>query len=78
MDLLRAIEEGDIIQFVTKVDNSSQGQNIQHVTLKVTEVNGLYIRGVNALRTLNSDDGVVFRTYRIANIVRDTVWKMIA
>ena len=75
---LDSIQEGDIIQFVTRVNSSSENQPIQNVMLKVTEITGTKITGVNALRTLNSNDGVVFRSYHRSNIVGGTVWKMIA
>lgn len=76
--LLPDVRVGDVIQFVTRVDNSSQGQSIQNVMLKVSEISNTHVRGVNALRTLNSDDGKVFRTYRLSNLVEDTVWKLMA
>lgn len=76
---LSNINAGDVIQFVVRVQNSGAGQPIQNVILKVTEVAATYIRGINALRTLENDVGEhAFRTYRIDNIVQDTVWKKVA
>lgn len=75
---LSTIRAGDIIQFVVRVNHSGVGQPIQNVILKVTEITSTYIRGVNALRTLDSEAGThAFRTYRIENIVQDTLWKKV-
>lgn len=76
--LLPQITVGDIIQFVVRVENSGQNQPIQNVMLKVSEITNTHIRGVNAIRTLNSDEGKIYRTYRLTNIVQGTVWKMLA
>jgi hypothetical protein len=76
---LSDISVGDTVQFITKVDNSNHGQDIQQVILKVTEVTDTLIRGVNALRALNTDDtDRNFRSYKISNIARETVWKLVA
>ena len=71
---LSSIRVDDIVQFVVRVENSGVGQNIQHVVLKVTEVNDNYIRGLNAIRTLENSD-LSWRTYSISNIIQDTFWK---
>ncbi len=73
MDLSN-INIGDIVQFVVRVENSSTGQDIQHVYLKVTEVNANYIRGLNAIRTLENSD-LSYRTYNVNKIIQDTLWK---
>lgn len=76
---LSSISNGDTVQFITKVDNSSQGQQIQHVILKVTEITPTHIRGVNAMRALNLDDGRrPYRSYKVSNIVQETVWKLVS
>ena len=79
---LSDVSAGDTIQFITKVDNSNHGQDIQQVILKVTEVTDTLIRGVNAMRSLNLDgadtNNRCFRSYKIANIARETVWKLVA
>lgn len=71
---LSDVNVGDIVQFVVRVENSEVGQNIQHVFLKVMEVNTNYIRGLNAIRTLENSD-LSFRTYNVSNIIQDTLWK---
>ena len=79
--MLSGVSVGDTIQFVTKVDNSQHGQPIQNVILKVTEVTNTHIKGVNAMRALNISGSVSsppFRSYKIENIISETVWKLVA
>lgn len=75
MNLL-GINVGDTVQFVVKVQNSGVGQSIQNVFLKVTEITPTYIRGINALRSLESEN-LTYRTYRRENMVQNTLWKLV-
>jgi hypothetical protein len=64
-----------VVKFTTRVDNSSKGQSIQEVLLRVSEVTDTLIKGVNVNRVLDgTQDTPPYRSYKIANIVPGTVW----
>lgn len=72
------VSAGDTVQFITKVDNSKKGQEVQHVILKITDITSTCIKGVNAIRALDlNDDRKPFRSYKIVNIVPETLWKLV-
>jgi hypothetical protein len=67
--------QGQVVKFTTKVDKSSKGQAIQDVVLRVDEVDASHIRGVNVNRILDgTQDTLPYRTYKVSNIVKGTVW----
>ena len=69
------ISPGQVVRFTVRVENSSKGQPIQEVLLRVAEVNTTHIRGVNVNRVLDgTQDTLPYRTYKISNIVGGTVW----
>lgn len=79
MTTLNDVRPNDVIKFITTVNNSKKGQPIQEVVLKVTEITGDLIKGVNAMRSLDlEDDKKPFRSYKISNIVQNSLWKLIA
>jgi hypothetical protein len=72
---IKDIKQGQMVKFITKVDKSSKGEEIQEVLLRVTEITDNHVRGVNVNRVLDgTQDTPPFRTYKIANIVGNTVW----
>lgn len=71
------IREGDVIQFVTKVNHSNEDQPIQNVILKVQEFTATHISGYNAMRTIEASDRKAYRTYLRSNIVKGTLWKLL-
>jgi hypothetical protein len=69
------IVPGQVVKFTARVDKSSKGQSIQEVVLRVSEISPTHISGVNVNRILDgTQDTLPYRTYRIANIVENTVW----
>lgn len=72
---IREIAPGQVVRFVTKVERSSKGQEIQNVEMRVDRVTDTTITGINVNRILDgTQDSAPYRTYKIANIVPDTVW----
>jgi hypothetical protein len=66
---------GQVVRFVTKVERSSKGQEIQNVEMRVEQVSDTHITGINVNRILDgTQESPPYRTYKIANIVPDTVW----
>jgi len=69
------ITPGQVVKFTVRVENSSQGQPIQEVLLRVSTVDATHIRGVNVNRVLDgTQETLPYRTYKVANIVGGTVW----
>lgn len=69
------IKQGQVVKFTVRVENSSKGQPIQEVLLRVSEVSPTHIKGVNVNRLLDgTQDTLPYRTYKVANIVDGTVW----
>jgi len=69
------IASGQVVRFTVKVEKSSKNQNIQDVTLRVTEVTSTHISGVNVNRILDgTQETLPYRTYKVENIVAGTVW----
>lgn len=72
---IKDIKPGQIVKFITKVEKSGKGEEIQEVLLRVTETTDAHIKGVNVNRVLDgTQDTLPYRMYKIANIVRNTVW----
>jgi len=72
---IKDITPGQVVRFVTKVDRSSKGQEIQNVEMRVDRVTDTHITGINVNRILDgTQESPPYRTYKIANIVADTVW----
>ena len=69
------VTPGQVVRFVTKVDQSSKGQDIQTVEMRVDKVTDTLITGINVNRILDgTQSSAPYRSYKIANIVADTVW----
>lgn len=69
------VTPGQVVQFVAKVERSSKGQDIQTVEMRVDKVSDTHITGINVNRILDgTQDSAPYRTYKVANIVPDTVW----
>lgn len=69
------VTPGQVVRFVTKVERSSKGQEIQNVEMRVDRVSDTHITGINVNRILDgTQDSAPYRTYKITNIVPDTVW----
>lgn len=72
---IKDITPGQVVRFVTKVERSSKGQDIQNVEMRVDRVSDTHITGINVNRILDgTQESPPYRTYKIANIVADTVW----
>lgn len=72
---IKDIVSGQVVRFVTKVDRSSKGQEIQSIEMRVESVTETHITGINVNRILDgTQDSPPYRTYKISNIVPDTVW----
>jgi hypothetical protein len=72
--LLDMIEPGSMIMFIYQAENSKAGQPTQSVTLKVSQCNSSYIKGINPHRLLDLGEGKAFRTYLWSRIVPGTLW----
>jgi len=69
------IKAGQVVKFTVKVENSSQGQAIQEVLLRVSEVTTTLIKGVNVNRILDgTQEALPYRSFKISNIVGGTAW----
>jgi len=69
------IKPGQVVKFIARIDNSSKGQSIQEILLRVSEVSDTHIKGVNVNRILDgSQDTLPYRSYKVANICADTIW----
>lgn len=72
---IRDIRPGQIVRFVTKVDKSSRGEDIQNVEMRVESMTDTTITGINVNRILDgTHDSAPYRTYKLANIVPGTAW----
>jgi len=74
------VSSGDVVKFITKVNKSGHDENTQEVILKVTEVDHDkdLVKGINAMRALDlNEDRKPFRSYKISNIVKHSIWKLI-
>lgn len=70
---IQDLTRGQVVKFTYRAERSHEP--IQNVELRVEEVNGTHLRGINANRILDgSSDELPYRTYRIANIVPNTVF----
>lgn len=74
---LQNLSTGQVVKFTYKAERSHEP--IQNVELRVEEVSGTHLRGINVNRILDgSADSLPFRTYKIANIIPNTVYVKIA
>jgi len=70
---IKDLKSGDIVNFTYKAQRSREP--VQNVQLRVEDISDTHIKGINVKRILDgTQDTMPYRTYKLTNIVPNTVF----